>query len=281
MKFVNVEPYGDWIQMILWGAPDNLTKVSVDMLKDAPSTESTKNVSNIKSTTMTPKVNSSTISTTMKPQENHDAKIEKTVNTTSNDIKEMPKNVTSKDSVTTLHPQLKTTVDSIRNNSASSTTLAPLKNHSEIENSTTTVRKKDSKTTPSTTASTTSHSTSTKSNVDEVSVTKSSTSSPKLFTQDERIAKALDFNSTTPKISPVLENVFTNKSVTNNETPLNISMNETDKNSFASNSTVENQALLAQISLPPWMIIGCVFVVCLVVLFLIFCILGRGKPELH
>lgn len=281
MKFVNVEPYGDWIQMILWGAPDNLTKVSVDMLKDAPSTESTKNVSNIKSTTMTPKVNSSTISTTMKPQENHDAKIEKTVNTTSNDIKEMPKNLTSKDSVTTLHPQLKTTVEAIKNNSASSTTLTPLKNHSEIENSTMTVPKKDSKTTPSTTASTTSHSTSTKSNVDEVSVTKSSTSSPKISTQDERIAKALDFNSTTPKISPVLENVFTNKSVTNNETPLNISINETDKNSFVSNSTVENQALLAQISLPPWMIIGCVFVVCLVVLFLIFCILGRGKPELH
>lgn len=34
MNFTNVVIYSDWIKMIMWGAPENLTKVSVEMMKN-------------------------------------------------------------------------------------------------------------------------------------------------------------------------------------------------------------------------------------------------------
>lgn len=34
MNFTNVVIYLDWIKMIMWGAPENLTKVSVEMMKN-------------------------------------------------------------------------------------------------------------------------------------------------------------------------------------------------------------------------------------------------------
>lgn len=305
MNFVNVAVYGNWIKMILWGAPDNLTKVSVDMLKTATPTETTKNVFTTESSahvnsTKSMKVNSSNLNTTLKPQKGHDDdKIAKTVNTTTDDFKEVRDNLTTIDSITssTFRTQSKSTTKANKSNSDSTTTFAPSKNHSDIKNVATSLSEKDTTISLSTAAliSTSSNPTSAKPIIEEVknAVNVLSHESSTLSTlipsasisssQDDRIAKALDFNTTTPKISPVLDNVIMSKSVTKIDTPRNPLLNEIAENSstLASNSTEENQALLAQFNLPPWMIIGGAFAISLGVLFLIFCILGQGKAKQH
>lgn len=310
MNFVNVAVYGNWIKMILWGAPDNLTKVSVDMLKTATPTETTKKVFTTESSahvnsTKAMKVNSSNLNTTLKPQKGHDDdKIAKTVNTTTDDFKEVRDNLTTIDSITssTFRTQSKSTTKANKSNSDSTTTFAPSKNHIDIKNVTTSLSEKDTTISLSTAAliSTSSNPTSAKPIIEEVKnavnvllTTSTSHESSTLSTlipsasisssQDDRIAKALDFNTTTPKISPVLENVIMSKSVTNIDTSRNTLLNEIAENSstLASNSTEENQALLAQFNLPPWMIIGGAFAISLGVLFLIFCILGQGKAKQH